>query len=331
LRIATATRPGAAAAISVFGWPFQVSRRLSGLLFKIYKIPKRCEAFKRRQGFEPCLRWCSIFILIFSNQTNFQKEKVLSLQKTLKMQRIYTIYLLLSILLLGSCAKHNYLVAQKNNVYSIDNQTKRDTSVENLITPYRTKIEGQMNEIIATLDNDLIKVQPECTLGNLVADLMMEYCNENKIAGQVAVVNYNGLRIPGVTQGEVARSKIFEIMPFDNAVVLLQLNKTQVVQLCDAMAQKGGWHISKGLRFEIHDNKSQNISINGQPLMDDKIYPFVMSDYVANGGDNCSFLTSLPQTNCNILIRDMLLKQIEAKTKRGEHLSSAVDGRCVKK
>jgi 2',3'-cyclic-nucleotide 2'-phosphodiesterase (5'-nucleotidase family) len=234
-------------------------------------------------------------------------------------------------LFLGSCAKHTYIVAQKNNTYSIDNQIKRDTSFENLITPYRTKIEGQMNEIIAVLDNDLIKVQPECTLGNLVADLMMEYCTENKIEGEVAVVNYNGLRIPGVSQGDLPRSKIFEVMPFDNAVVLLQLNKTQVVQLCDAMAQKGGWHISKGLRFEIHDGKSQNISINGKALTDDKTYPFVMSDYVANGGDNCTFLTTLPQNNCKILIRDMLLKQIEAKTKRGEHLSSSTDGRCVKK
>ena len=95
------------------------------------------------------------------------------------------------------------------------------------------------------------------------------------------------------------------------------------------MAQKGGWHISKGLAYEIKNAKAQNIKIFGTLLNTKTKYKVMMSDYIANGGDNCSFLTSVKQNVINVLIRDLLLIQIEAKTKKGEHLISQLDKRCV--
>lgn len=247
------------------------------------------------------------------------------------MRQIFIFSGLIFFCIFNGCVSQNYIVSQKNNTYSIDSQVNRDTSIDNMITPYRIKIEGQMGETIAVLDTDLKKEQPESTMGNLVADLMMEYCNQKQIKGDVAVVNYNGLRITSIGKGNLPRGRVFELMPFDNAVVVLNLNQSQVVQFCDAMALKGGWHISKGLYFEILGGKAQNIKINGVALSETSSYKFVMSDYVANGGDNCSFLTALPQENANVLLRDLLLQQIEIRTKRGEHLNPVLDGRCVKK
>ena len=227
-----------------------------------------------------------------------------------------------------NCAYKNYLHSSNVKSYTIDSQPN-SAVLDSIIAPYRVKIEKQMNETIAVLDVDLKKEQPESTMGNLVADLMIDYCKDAKIEADFAVVNYNGLRIPNIAKGNLARGKVFELMPFDNQIVILELDSILIQKMCDAMAQKGGWHISKGLGYEIKNAKSQNIKIFGTPLNNKTTYKVMMSDYIANGGDNCSFLSTVKQNVTNILIRDLLLIQIEAKTKKGEHLTSQLDKRCL--
>ena len=79
------------------------------------------------------------------------------------------------------------------------------------------------------------------------------------------VANYGGIRINSVTDGDLTLGKVYEIMPFENALVVMDLNGDQVKLLLDRIAAYGGWPVSEGLNFEIADSTATNIVIQNKP------------------------------------------------------------------
>ena len=168
-----------------------------------------------------------------------------------------------------------------------------------------------MNKVIGETAGAFTKGQPESTLGNWFADIIYEQsCKYYGKPIDFATQNYGGLRIPSLPKGELTKGKIYELMPFDNMVVILELDAATVVQLLERIAAQGGWPTSKQLRFEIKDDKVQNIQINGKPFDYDKTYLVSLPDYIANGGGRCFFLKDQKRNETGKLVRDALLEYI---------------------
>ena len=54
------------------------------------------------------------------------------------------------------------------------------------------------------------------------------------------------------------------------------------------------------------------------------------SDYLANGGDNLSFLSDAEKKiSTGMKLRDLLIKYLEEKNKKGEKLSAKIEGRII--
>ncbi|MEM9822394.1 MAG: 5'-nucleotidase [Bacteroidota bacterium] len=201
-----------------------------------------------------------------------------------------------------------------------------------LIAPYKAQLDADMNTIIGQAASEMNKAQPESTLGNWLADLLYEKTVDyhgKKV--DLALVNYGGIRIPSIPQGGISRSRIYELMPFDNAMVLVYLDGATLLQLCDHMASKGGWPISQHLRYEITDGKAAQVELNGKAIQSDQIYVVSLSDYLANGGDSCDFLQDKKRENLEILVRDAILEYVEEKGKAGVVMSAELDGRVRQK
>ncbi len=71
-----------------------------------------------------------------------------------------------------------------------------------------------------------------------------------KMAVDAAFVNYGGIRISQLPKGEVTSGKIFELMPFDNIVVLQKLKGSVLQEFLDLIAERGGWPAS-GIIMQI--------------------------------------------------------------------------------
>ncbi|CAN5521093.1 hypothetical protein BH11BAC1_BH11BAC1_29140 [soil metagenome] len=84
-----------------------------------------------------------------------------------------------------------------------------------------------------------------------------------------------------------------------------------------------------GMKLGIHPDKTPSIvSIQGQVFDSTKSYRIVTSDYLANGGDKMDFFKNpIKLETTGILIRDALLDYCDAETKRGNMLTSKLDGR----
>ncbi|MFN8316800.1 MAG: 5'-nucleotidase [Chitinophagales bacterium] len=111
------------------------------------------------------------------------------------------------------------------------------------------------------------------------------------------MINLGGIRQPQLPAGNVTLGNIFELMPFDNMIVLLVLDGKTTKQFLDIMAASGGLPIS-GVRYTISNETATAISFNGVPFDENKTYTLAISDYLANGGDKLDFLKN---SNNNLL------------------------------
>jgi 2',3'-cyclic-nucleotide 2'-phosphodiesterase (5'-nucleotidase family) len=184
---------------------------------------------------------------------------------------------------------------------------RTDSSIQNFLQPYKDQMTESMSTVLATLTTDLEKKQPECTLGNFMADAM--YLMAEKKYGihpDAAFMNYGGIRLPYLKAGTITRGKIYELFPFDNILVLVKLKGNIFKQFLDHISARGGWPVA-GMTMQIQNNKATNVKIGGAALDEEKEYIIAIGDYTANGGDDASMLKGLPQINNGYLMRDALI------------------------
>jgi 2',3'-cyclic-nucleotide 2'-phosphodiesterase (5'-nucleotidase family) len=245
------------------------------------------------------------------------------------MKRISSIYLFAS-LLLAACTPSLYQTGKLEYArYDIKPGTATDSSVANMLAPYSTKIAATMYEVIGKLDETLEKKQSENSLGFFMTDaILAESRRVFNTQVDIALVNYGGIRTNAMQAGNITLGNIYELMPFDNLLVLITLDGKQVQQLLSHIAARGGWPISGG-SFVIKNKTATEVSIGGQPLKAENKYTIAVSDYVANGGDDCSFLTTIPQTNNGYLLRDAIIGYVKSVTAAGKTVSKPLTNRVM--
>ncbi len=230
-------------------------------------------------------------------------------------------------LLFAACApKPLYVKEHKEQQYSIAKTGAADSSISVLLAPYKRGVDTQMQVIIGRTDIPLSKAQPESTLGNFVADATLAAAQKLDRKVVAAVSNYGGIRIPYIAPGPITRGKMYELMPFDNMLTIVEIPGRTIKEFCDAMAMRKGWPVS-GITFSIKDKKAVDVKLAGKDIVDALVYKIAVSDYVARGGDNCDFLQRLSKRNTTVFIRDAMIEYLAALEKDGKPLHPTLDKR----
>lgn len=213
--------------------------------------------------------------------------------------------------------------------YRITTSLRSNTGIDSLIKPYSDSVNRSMNDVVGIVGSTLEKKQPESSLGNLMADAILQMARQ-KFAAKVDVsfVNYGGVRLNEIPAGKLTRGKVFELMPFDNTIVLQTLNGEVLQQYLDFIASKGGWPCA-GITMEIKNKKAVNAMINGKIINKNSSYVVVQSDFIANGGDDAFMLKSIPQQNIGYLLRDALFDYIYLVTNGGKKITAATENRVI--
>ncbi|NNE25477.1 MAG: hypothetical protein HKN09_01420 [Saprospiraceae bacterium] len=222
------------------------------------------------------------------------------------------IYAFVFVALFASCKTYNHI--QQTDVVYENTEGKNyteDASISEFIGPYRDEMNIEMGVVIGEMPETLRKSRPNSNMGNWFSDVLLSEAQRTSArAVDFAIQNYGGLRIPTVAKGPLKVGTIYELMPFDNLLVILDLNVNQVQMLLDKIADGGGWPISRNITFTIQNKKATNIKIKGEALGTKKMYRVAMPDYIANGGDNCDFLKPLPQDNSGKFIREVVIEHL---------------------
>lgn len=246
----------------------------------------------------------------------------------MKCYNIVPLLIWTSLLLLGCNTTHLTNIEPDQYRISDENVSAGDQTIESMIAPYRDQLEAEMDQIIGEAAMDLTTGRVESTLGNWYADLLHER-SEHYLGKPIdfAVMNSGGIRIPAIPQGPVTKGRIFELMPFDNMMVVVYLDKAHLMEMINHMAAGGGWPVSKSLRYKIKDGKPEAILLNGKELSDGRTYAVGVSDYLANGGGRCDYLVGHERTDLGVFMRDAIIEYIKKQTEEGKKLETKLDGR----
>ncbi|MCU4174984.1 5'-nucleotidase C-terminal domain-containing protein [Carboxylicivirga sp. N1Y90] len=241
-----------------------------------------------------------------------------------------TLILAISTYLL-SC-NNNYRVKESSSQMTfITDSLATIPEIDKYIAPYTDSLEQEMNKVIGHCEQQLTKGMPESLLTNFTADLMLSstnnFCSNNPDfpSADIAIINYKGLRT-AIEKGDIMVKNIFNLMPFENEIILVTLNKQQVIELFDFMASVGGDGLS-GASFVIADKKATNIKVNNKAL-EEKNYIIATSDYLANGGDHFTiFKDGAPNYNTKLKVRDVIIDHISDLHTKNISINSQLDKR----
>ena len=221
---------------------------------------------------------------------------------------------------------------QTQNISVSDSVNQLDSQLVHLYLPYKNILEKDMNRIISFSEEEMAKGKPESLLTNFLGDIVLEEATliarklKLDLTPQISFYNYGGIRT-SLPSGDITVGKIFELMPFENELVFLQLTGTQIQEFMDWVADKKGESIG-GARFVISNQKANNIVVQGKNLVPDAKYWVATNDYVAEGGDGLEVFTrNLQLINTGKKIRDLIIANLESKQKNGETLKADLDGR----
>ena len=250
---------------------------------------------------------------------------MVNLKKYNDVFKLFVIFL--TLFLLHSCGTSTYKVTKvigKQIPITATNPSEANTAIsktfENYISPYRTRINKDLDSVLAycpiTLDKKAKNLQS--SIGNMMADVVLVYGNkvfqkrENKTIS-VCILNNGGIRSI-LPKGNVTARSAFEIMPFENSLVVIALRGVQIRELITYFIKEQQAHPLAGLTFQIDKNKqATNILIQGKDLIDDTLYYVGTNDYLANGGDNMSFFSKGEHTyDLDYKLRNILIDYFTA-------------------
>lgn len=232
-----------------------------------------------------------------------------------------------------SCKTHFVQESYETQNISVSNEVGGlDTKVVDIYQPYKSILNKDMNRVISVSETELTKGKPESLLTNLLGDLLLvEGGKEAKRQGfdlipSVSFFNYGGIRT-SLPKGEITVGKVFELMPFENEMVFLELNGKQMQEFLNYIARKGGDSLG-GVRFVISNDAATDVTVGGKPLKENHSYWLVTNDYVANGGDGLDVLKGSKQfINTGRKIRDAIISNLEEMHKQKQNLNVELDGR----
>lgn len=216
-----------------------------------------------------------------------------------------------------SCKTPLYLMdVQVNENINITSQYSEDPKMVTTILPYKSVMEEKMNTKLSYTPVELTKLGVNSNLGALLADFTYEgareWSNKNgKKPVDAAVINIGGIR-SNMNQGDILLKHVFEVMPFENEIVIVKMDARAVQELFDYYKGKKSNPVSR-LFIETDGDTILKALINGQVLDENKTYYIATSDYLALGGDNMRFFKKGEMIQTGIKLRDLFVEKFKQK------------------
>ncbi|MDO9578933.1 MAG: bifunctional UDP-sugar hydrolase/5'-nucleotidase [Candidatus Cloacimonadales bacterium] len=132
-------------------------------------------------------------------------------------------------------------------------------------------------------------------IGNLVCEAMLDYAEAD-----FAFLNLGGIRAD-INAGPVTYRDVFDVMPFDNQVVMMEVDGKFLKDIIE-MRVSGSRHGLRVAGVEVVINRNRenydrvtSLLIGGKPWQADKIYKVVTTDFLLQGNAGLAMLTKIPE------------------------------------
>ncbi len=220
----------------------------------------------------------------------------------------------------------------------VDESVPDDPAVIQAIAPYRARV-AALQIVIGRLERELRKNGMGAgSLGNFVTDAIMSRARialpNETIA--MAITNGGGLRKNTIAAGDIRTSDIYELLPFENALVAVDLTGEQLMRfLRVVVAQRdaqSGARIVYRRSAEANANEMVSVRLGNRQSEREidpaAVYTIVTIDYLVNRGGNYAVLQEARRTRpLGVTMRDAVIEYVRAETAAGRTLDVNLDGR----
>ena len=207
----------------------------------------------------------------------------------------------------------------------IDDALVAAPDIEALVAPYRERLEKRLAEVLGHATGEFAKADPEGTLDNLVADALLQAARRHaRDTVHIALVNEGGIRVP-LSAGPILMRHAYELLPFENIVVVLSLSGGLLEDLADQIARTGGEPVA-GWTMELDGDDAVGVRVDGEPVDPNRTYRLATVDYLANGGGDWGALWEVEagaREDLDVLIREAFVEYLR---ERGT-VAPVLDGR----
>lgn len=223
-------------------------------------------------------------------------------------------------------------------VRAIDASVPDDPAVTEAIAPYRARV-AELEIVIGRLERELRKGgMGGGSLGNFVTDALLSRARaalpDETIT--MAITNSGGLRKNEIAAGDIRTRDIYELLPFENALVAVDLTGEQLLRFLRVVvsqrdAQSGARIVYRRNAAE-RTNEIVSVRLGSRETEREidpaAIYTIVTIDYLVNRGGNYSVLQEARRTRpLGVTMRDAVLQYVRAETAASRTLNVNLDGR----
>ena len=250
---------------------------------------------------------------------------------------IYPYPLIVFIILILSCKGYKITDIKSLNI-DADNKIEEYEFNELALSAYRDSISSEMKRVINYSKIDMSVGCPEGLLGNFITDLSLLYIKKSikdeDLNPDFCILNNGGFR-SSLNKGPVHIEDVFQIMPFENYLVILEIHGDKMESLLNYIHERSFYNGSRksgvplsGLRMKITSEKINRCFINTKVFDTAKKYKVLTTNYLANGGDQMDFFKDCKLIyDTELLLRDVIINYIEETGKNNIKLNAQLDGR----
>lgn len=219
-------------------------------------------------------------------------------------------------------------------VIPITETIPEDPEIQKVIAPLAAEIKATFGLPLVEAPQGIFRGRrgEENLLGFWVSDVMRQ--TAQPLVGvpvPFAITNAGGLRA-NLRPGQIKVGDIFELMPFENELVVIELTGAEVIQVVkEGLLRRGGEPCS-GVKVKVEGSPEQAVLIvtweDGSPIDPAAVVKVATSDYLYSGGDSIPTLKKgrKPFTT-GVTLRQMLLDQCAALGKAKKELVAPAPGR----
>jgi 2',3'-cyclic-nucleotide 2'-phosphodiesterase (5'-nucleotidase family) len=220
----------------------------------------------------------------------------------------------------------------------VDSSIADDPAVDKMVAIFAPKVR-ELDAVVGKLKGELRKGGTGAgSMGNFVTDGMRAQAMVKTGAPvAVALMNAGGMRRSTIGEGELRARDIFELLPFENALVTLELNGEQVKKLLEMIVSAREAQSGARIVYRTNAEKKQELvsaklrdAQNNEVEIDPKgIYTVVTIDYLYKvGGDRYGILQQGKNVKeLGITLRDAIIGYVKSETAAGRDIKANLDGR----
>ena len=223
---------------------------------------------------------------------------------------------------------------------AVDESLADDPALEKLIAPYSAKVRALEN-VIGKLDGELRKSPiGGGSLGNFVTDGLRATASR-KLGRSVPlmITNSGGLRKNAISPGELRAADIFELLPFENALIQIDLSGENLLKLLSVVLKGRDAQSGARIHYRLTANNEAEM-VNAKLLSADgtesdidpkATYRIVTIDYLLHlaSGSYAILQEGKNATPVGVTMRDAMIDYVKGETTAGRSIKSALDGRFV--